>query len=452
MKSIVIAIICLLLSLFKWNFVLAGHSATLPGKKHITQQDTIKKKLEHSIPSLMNEYKVPAVGVALIENGKLSWVKVYGELKRGQPAPQDAIFNTASVGKTFTALLTLKLIDAKQWTLDESLANYWIDEDIKDHRWLQKLTTRHVLSHRTGFKNWRNLYPTGKLDFDFEPGTDYQYSGEGMAYLKNALEAKFKIPFDKLIDSFIFKPLAMNNSQYWSEKLDRSKFAYSHDINGEVHQRVTYEKEVSAAGNIHTTAADLAKFGIYILNGAGLSPSLYGQMITHQGTEKQNSAFGLGWTVVQGLPKGEYALVHGGDDIGVHAMLVLLPKSKRGMVVLTNGDNGSLLIDKVTKTLVDLNPRRTNPAAITLDNKVLDRYTGSYLQTDGRIMKVERSENVLKISAEGIPLLELTAESEKNFFIRDYRISMEFIPGADGQEMNIKIMENGKLVMEAKRR
>ena len=421
------------------------------GQSNSSNLDSLQIKLDHNIPLWINEYKVPGVSVAVIEEGRIKWTKAYGGLEKGHPAPNNALFNTASIGKSVTATMVLKLVDAKQWSLDEPLAKYWVDPEIKDNPWHKKVTTRHVLGHRTGFKNWRHYSADKKLSFDFEPGTAHQYSGEGMEYLQKALENKFNKSFDQLIDSLIFKPLQMNNSQYWTDTLDLSRFAYSHDVKGDKYQGLTYNYKVTAAGNIITTAEDLAKFGAHVINGAGISSSLYNDMITHQGNEKTDSGFGLGWNVIKNLPNGEYALKHGGDDVGVHSVIVLLPKSKRGIVVFTNGDNGMLIVDKVTKELVNLSPPLNNPVAITLENSKLDLYTGKFLQNDGRMLLLERVGNTLKMSGEGIPLIELTPETETRFFVKDYPINLEFIKNPTDNSMKMMIYEKGKLVMEAGR-
>jgi CubicO group peptidase (beta-lactamase class C family) len=52
-------------------------------------------------------------------------------------------------------MLTLQLVSIGQWQLDEPIYKYWTDPDvINDPRHL-KLTTRHILTHQTGFDNWR---------------------------------------------------------------------------------------------------------------------------------------------------------------------------------------------------------------------------------------------------------------------------------------------------------
>jgi CubicO group peptidase (beta-lactamase class C family) len=85
------------------------------------------------------------------------------------------------------------------------------------------LTTRLILSHRTGFANWRWLSGSKKLEFAFEPGTKYQYSGEGLEYLRRAIEKKFNRPIEELAQELIFKPLAMSDTRFfWDAGMNES--------------------------------------------------------------------------------------------------------------------------------------------------------------------------------------------------------------------------------------
>ena len=110
---------------------------------------------EDKVQSWLTDNNVPAVGIGIIEDGKIKYIKVLGELKKGVPAPDNAIFSVASITKPVVAMLTLKLVEAGQWDLDEPLFHYWIDPDIATDPLHKKLTTRHVLTHQTGFVNWR---------------------------------------------------------------------------------------------------------------------------------------------------------------------------------------------------------------------------------------------------------------------------------------------------------
>lgn len=171
---------------------------------NITDPETIK---EWAVSN-----QVPAIAIGTIENGELDQLLAVGTIQGSLPAQSNTIFDVASLTKTITTILTLQLIDNSLWNLDEPLCHYWIDPDIKDDSLHKKITTRHVLSHRTGFANWRWMHETKKLTFEFEPGSKFQYSGEGFEYLKKALENKFNTSFEKLVDSLVFKPNQMTSS------------------------------------------------------------------------------------------------------------------------------------------------------------------------------------------------------------------------------------------------
>jgi CubicO group peptidase (beta-lactamase class C family) len=127
-------------------------------------QETSGFVTDEEMRKLLRDNKIPALGLGVIRGGKLTEVKVYGELKTGETAPFDTIFNVASLTKPIVALVTLKLASAGKLSLDEPLDKYWIDPDIKDDARHRKLTARLVLSHQTGFANWRRLNASNKLE------------------------------------------------------------------------------------------------------------------------------------------------------------------------------------------------------------------------------------------------------------------------------------------------
>jgi CubicO group peptidase (beta-lactamase class C family) len=312
---------------------------------------------DDQIQKLLNENKIPALGLGVIRDGKLKRVKVFGELKHGEPAPNNTIFNVASLTKPVVALLTLRLVSAGKWNLDEPLDRYWVDPDIKNDPRHKKLTTRLILSHRTGFANWRWLNKSKKLEFDFEPGTKYQYSGEGLEYLRKALEKKFNKPIEKLADKLIFKPLEMRDTRFvWDSKMNESRFAVGHDAKGEAY-KIYKNTKANAADDLLTTVEDYGKFLVSVINGNGLSRNVFNEMISHQIETKENKYFGLGWEIYD-LGSGEYALSHGGSDEGVQTLVFLLPKSKQGLIIFTNSDNGTnIYLDLITKYLKDFGRR-----------------------------------------------------------------------------------------------
>ena len=299
------------------------------------------------VQSWLAAYKVPAVGIGIINDGVIRQISVFGDLEKNAPAPYNAIFQVASLTKPVTAMLTLKLVSTGQWHLDEPLYKYWTDPDVINDKRHLMLTTRHVLTHQTGFDNWRWNNPSEKLTFNFDPGARFKYSGEGFEYLKRALENKFNMSLDNLADSILFKPLDMHDTWYtWNKNIDTSRYAVPHETIGKVFE-IPKNPVPFASDFLKTTIEDYCIFSITFMNGAGLSEDVYKDMIRPQSTISKYESYGLGWGIMKDLSNGEFALIHGGDDAGSHTIVILLPMSKRGLVVFTNGENGVEVIKKV---------------------------------------------------------------------------------------------------------
>jgi CubicO group peptidase (beta-lactamase class C family) len=107
----------------------------------------IDLNFEKKVLLWMTENNVPAIGIGMIEEGKINYIKVFGELKAGFPAPENAYFCVASITKPVVTMLTLKLVESGQWSLNEPLAIYWVDPEVANAPFLKKLTTRHLLNH-----------------------------------------------------------------------------------------------------------------------------------------------------------------------------------------------------------------------------------------------------------------------------------------------------------------
>ncbi len=301
------------------------------------------------VEAWLKQNKVPALALGLINHGKLQEIKVYGELDKGRPASYNSIFNVASFTKTVTTMLTLRLVSAGKWNLDEPLYKYWTDPDVKADPRSKNLTTRHILTQQSGFPNWRWQLKDKKLAFQFDPGTRYEYSGEGFEYLRHALEAKFHKPLNELADEIIFKPLGMTDSHYtWDAQMDEARFAVPHDSNGNA-LPIEKNKVPSGADQLKTTIADYGKFMISAMNHEGISESIAKQMISHNTKTKDNRYIGLGWFIYDPLGDGEYAISHGGDDPGAHSICFLLPKSGQGIIIFTNSENGTKLYIDIIK-------------------------------------------------------------------------------------------------------
>lgn len=313
--------------------------------KKNTQAQTIIPCPADSINAWLTKNHVPAVAIGIIEDGKIRSIKTYGELKKDTPAPLNALWNVASLTKPVTAITVLSLVNKGLWNLEEPISKYYTDPDIKDDPRTAKLTTRILLSHSSGFPNWRNNDKSKKLNFHFEPGTQFGYSGEGYEYIRKAIEAKFHKPLQQIAREDLFIPAEMTSTRYsWDNSLDSNLYATPHNDKGTPYNN-TKATRVIAADWLITTINDYCKFGQYVIKQAGLSQKLFDDMTaiqTHFDTTAaaKTTGMGLGWQVLRDLPNNEYALVHSGSDDGVKTFILVLPKSKRGIIIFTNGENG----------------------------------------------------------------------------------------------------------------
>jgi CubicO group peptidase (beta-lactamase class C family) len=320
----------------------------------VQSQSVGSKELENEatwIKKQMQIHHIPYVGIGIIHKGTLQQVKAYGELTPGKPAPYNTIINVASLTKPVVAMLTLKLVGNGNWNLDEPLYKYWVDPDVKDDARSKRLTTRHVLTHQTGFVNWRWDHPSRKLTFDRDPGTEFGYSGEGFQYLKKALESKFGKKLEKLMDSLVFKPLEMKDSYLvFDKRIDQSRVAAWHDTLG----KPVYDNKMfpvaNAADDLVTTVEDYGKFMVAVMNGFGLPKALYAEMIQPLALMRPEKYMGLGWAVNQNFLGKEPVINHEGADVGIRSLAFWFPHSKEGLIIFTNADNGYKIFKEMVET------------------------------------------------------------------------------------------------------
>ena len=272
---------------------------------------------------------------------------------------------------------------------------------------------------------------------------------------------KFKKTLVQLSDSILFKPLGMKDTRYCFDKdMDTTLYAIPHDAQGNKIEISIRDRGVNAAALLLTTIEDYSKFMVYVMNGAGLSPSLYNDMIRSQAAERKHVGRGLGWEIVSDLSNGEYTLQHGGSNAGVKTMCIILPKSKRGVVVFTNSDNGMTVYNNVIREALDEGQQILdstngfiNYTTIKLSNEILEQYIGTYARSDlnGWKINITKEVDILKVSGESLPVMEFVPYAEDKFFVKGYGFQYEFIKNEANKVIQLNISENEKLLLTAKK-
>lgn len=289
---------------------------------------------------MLAAHRIEAQGVAVVRNGVIVEERASGFASQGRPAALDTIYNAASLAKPVSAMVALRLSDAGQLDLDEPLSQYFVDPDIAASPFAARVTPRMILSHTSGLPNWRSLDEGsgGKLRFLVEPGTAYNYSGEGFEWLRQAIEHKTGRGWEDLAQEFVFRPAGMPSSSFLYPQHSKARIASRFDGEGE---RVNAEphRQANAAANLMTTAGDYARFVIFAMDGGGLAGGLAQDMMSEQVRIDERKSFGLGWQLLTKLAGGGDAIQHSGADSGVRSLVVAWPAKRQAIVILSNSEN-----------------------------------------------------------------------------------------------------------------
>lgn len=316
--------------------------------------------LQKRVPELMKDADVPGVALALIRDGKTYWVQGFGvrDLKSQRPLTEDTVFEAASLSKPVFAYAVLKLVDQGKLDLDRPLSQYLPAPYIQGDERINAITARYVLSHRTGFPNWRGKSP---LTIHFTPGERFSYSGEGFVYLGKVVTHITGRSLNDYVSEAVFTPLGMTSSGYiWRDDYD-ARAATGHDAFGNAQEKSKPTVENPAA-SLQTTARDYALFVEAVLRGNGLKSETLKQMETPQvavdpectncpdRAPKELSktiSWGLGLGI-ENTKDGE-ALWHWGDNGAFKCFVVAYPKQKIGLVIFTNSENGLSIAPDVVR-------------------------------------------------------------------------------------------------------
>ncbi len=344
----------------------AGTAAKDPPAKPASSAQNLRTQLDRQAPQWLQQSDVPSVAVAYIEHGKLAWTAVYGEQSPGVPATEKTLYNLASLTKPISAELILRLASNGKLSLDEPMFPYWVDPDIKDNPWAKLLTPRLCLSHQTGFKNWRGQ-TQGVLTFQWEPGTNFGYSGEGYNYVGRFAEKRTGRPFEELAQEYVFDPIGMKETAYTKRDWFAGRLAEPHGPKGE-----TGPKDLStwtAADLVRTTVGDYAKFVLSVMRRQGLTHDIADAQMTSTRNLptadevrqlcikagmaadacRARAGMGLGWQIIE--LNGVTVIDHSGSDWGVRTHVFFDPNKQTGVVIFTNGDKGNDVIRKVAGLL-----------------------------------------------------------------------------------------------------
>jgi D-alanyl-D-alanine carboxypeptidase len=325
------------------NIAAASRSIAIPAtpalEKARSLYPALRPALDDRIQGIMQRGNIPGMAIVVIKDGLVLEMKGYGYADRKNQITVGANtrFPIGSVSKQFTATAVMLLVEDGKLDLDAPIGQYLIDLPAQ---W-QPLTLRQLLNHTSGISEenaWKAKTPqdiikvaTPKLDFP--SGEAWSYSNTGFIIAGLIIEKASGQSYRDFMHDRIFAPLGMTNTQ--AALTPVPDLAVGLTGNGTESSDFSQWQWAGAAGNIISTATDMAKWVQALDAGKLLKPSSYQTLWAEAKLNNGRSEpYGLGWGI--GKFNGHRNMSHGGAVAGYASGLIRYPDDRINVIVLTN--------------------------------------------------------------------------------------------------------------------
>jgi len=297
-------------------------------------------------------------GVVLIaKDGKPVLEQAYGLSNIADQIPNriDTKFNMASMGKMFTAVSVLQLLEAgKIASLQDKVGKYLPNYPNKAVR--EQVTIEQLLTHTSGMGNfWEQLADKAKDRYSavadyvplfadeklqFEPGKGFAYSNNGYTVLGLIVEAVSGKTYFNYVRDNIYRPCGMADTDAYEldKPIARMATGYSRspDKPGQLVSNIyVLPYKGSPAGGSYTTVGDLLKFAIALMQFKLLNQKDT-ETLTAGKTDYGARRYAYGFT--EEVANGHRLIGHGGGNTGIADELMIFTDLGYTAVILTNGD------------------------------------------------------------------------------------------------------------------
>ena len=415
-------------------------------------------QIDATVNRLMEAAHVTGVGIALFHRGQVAYLKTYGlrDVEKGLPLTPNSVMTSASFSKASFATVVMSLVQRGVLDLDKPVYQYLpkpLPEypryaDLQGDDRARKLTLGMLLSHTSGFPNWRAFEDDRKLKIHFEPGTRYAYSGEGIDLAQLVVETQAAKSLTVLMEENLYRPLHMTStSMVWESRFE-SDFANGYDEYG---RSLGPQKRSrpDAAGSMQTTLHDYATFLSAVMRRQILNPRTTGQMLSPQvsihsahqfptlETESTTAndgirlSYGVGWGLYSS-PFGKAFFKEGHDEGWRH--LALCFSNGSGILIMTNSSNGEGIFKQLIDSVLGVTsfpfdwenytpynllpplPKLKAHKKVSLTPAQLNRLVGRYALPPDVVLSVTVENGRLFIQENDEPKQEFLPESAVDFY------------------------------------
>jgi CubicO group peptidase (beta-lactamase class C family) len=376
LKALTVALAAML-AIAAINAFAVMESSNVSIVKRLDGSTISSQEIDATVTRLMHAAKIPGAGIAILNDQKVVYLKAYGyrDKEKALPLTENSVMTAASLTKAAFAVLVMQLVQENVLSLDKPVYQYLPKplpeypeyKDLAGDDRYKKITARMLLDHTSGFPNWRWINDDKKLNINFEPGSRYAYSGEGITLLQFVVETVTDRSLAGLMRERIFVPFGMSRTSMAWEPRFESDFANAYDEH-EHSLGPQRRKYPDAAGSMQTTLADYSRFLQAVMHSDGLKKETRDEMLapqiqilskhefptlSNEPTDENKSirlSYGLGWGLYW-TPYGKAFFKEGHDD-GLRHYAVCFDKSGIGLLIMVNSENGEGIYKELLETLL----------------------------------------------------------------------------------------------------
>lgn len=425
----------------------------------------------------MAYHQVPAVSIALIDQGRVAWVRAYGlaDIASQRPVTTRTLFQAGSVSKALSAMGAMRLVEQGKLSLDGDANRQLVSWQIPQNEFTQRraISLRMLLNHSAGTTvhgfmgytpeqalptllavlNGESPAHSEPVRVDLMPGTTWRYSGGGYSIVQLMMSEASRQPFDQFMQTEVLNPLKMSQSTFaTSLPLNWRKLAATaYDANGKAVTAGWRIYPESAAAGLWSTPSDLARVILEVQKAVdGASSQVLSRNMASLMLKRGLGEYGLGF-FVEDLGN-RISFSHSGGTEGYRAQLYGYTGSGQGAVIMTNSQNGAVLIDEILCSIAAEYGwpefQVSEKVSIRGDAAINWRLAGDYQLLNLPAHVVADGEHLyLQSELFGAKRMELFPESKTTFFTTAQDMTIHFESSEDGAITGFKLVRGAGMYL-----
>jgi CubicO group peptidase (beta-lactamase class C family) len=429
-----------------------------------------EKKLIQSIDQLISDRLTeiaPGCVVLVVKNDKVIYKKAFGyantELKI--PLQANMLFRTGSMGKQYTAIAVLQLVEEGKISLQDSIQKYIKDFPSNGHT----ITIENLLTNTSGIKDYLSeilnnsnqklsYTPKEGVDFikneplNFNPGSNYRYSNSNYYLLGYIIELVTGNTFENYLKQNVLDKASLQHTFYIHPEKDIPDMVQGYSkYDGKIEKATLQEVTIMySAGGLISNADDIYKW----------HRALYDQQLVRRETlakatmpfmfaDSTFSQYGYGWFIKN--IDGSKTIEHSGSTDGFQSDEIYLPDENVFVVTLFNCYEADMDWELLTNDIARLAIGKPLNRSIIVAKDILKTYIGTYEVilnhvTHDLVVTFENERLFIEASnpVDRLPKVQLYAENKNEFYIKEAALKFEFVKDTDDSFKLVTYNNRGK--------